>query len=294
MERILVPLDGSADSERILPAMQALVTPPSAEIALLSVLAPAPALHAEPDFSVHYGAGYTQAQEDAERYLRAIADRLSARGWAVCTLVRPGPATEAILDAAGELGASLIAMATHGRRGWARFFLSSVAEQVLRRAEVPVFLVRMAGAPPEPSYGRILVPVADMESLGILPALLPVARMKRSEVVLVHIVNESGRDDRPFPYDAFDRAEDALRRAKIDHRRVVRKGETAAAAIRAVGRDEHAGMIAMATHGRRGWARWMDGSVAEDVLRDVCVPMLVARARTPAVAREALRPAAAA
>ena len=48
---------------------------------------------------------------------------------------------DAILRAASDYGADLIAIGTHGRRGLRRVLEGSVAEEVIRRARVPVFVV---------------------------------------------------------------------------------------------------------------------------------------------------------
>ena len=50
--------------------------------------------------------------------------------------------TEAILEEAKTGGHDLIALATHGRSGLARILLGSVADKVLRRADVPVLVYR--------------------------------------------------------------------------------------------------------------------------------------------------------
>jgi len=48
----------------------------------------------------------------------------------------------AIVDEAEAAGADLIALGTHGRRGFEKLLLGSVAEGVARRARVPVLLIR--------------------------------------------------------------------------------------------------------------------------------------------------------
>jgi len=84
--------------------------------------------------------------QEADAYLGTIADRLSATGLRVLTTVRVGdPATE-ILAGARECDADLIAMTTHGRSALGRLLSGAVAEAVLRRAHVPVFIVRAAEA----------------------------------------------------------------------------------------------------------------------------------------------------
>jgi nucleotide-binding universal stress UspA family protein len=71
---------------------------------------------------------------------------LSTTGLTVLTSVRVGdPATE-IRAGAHECEVDLIAMTTHGRTALGRLMFGSVAEAVLRRAHVPVFVVRATEA----------------------------------------------------------------------------------------------------------------------------------------------------
>lgn len=81
----------------------------------------------------------------AYRELVAIAVPLRERGLAVETLARatePGSPAVAILRMAEELDADVIVLGTHGRTGFAHLLLGSVAEQIIRRAHVPVVTVR--------------------------------------------------------------------------------------------------------------------------------------------------------
>jgi nucleotide-binding universal stress UspA family protein len=81
-------------------------------------------------------------QRDAHDQLSALAQDFLGKGIDVRYRVDVGPPVDAILEAAGEEGATMIVMGTHGRRGLTRFFLGSVAEQVIRRAPCPVLTVR--------------------------------------------------------------------------------------------------------------------------------------------------------
>ena len=58
--------------------------------------------------------------------------------------VREGDPADEILEAAAAIGARMIAMGTHGRRGLSHVLLGSVAEQVVRRSRVPVLTVRVS------------------------------------------------------------------------------------------------------------------------------------------------------
>lgn len=136
IDGILVPLDGSACAEKILPAVEKLAEDLKAGIVLLRVA-----------YALTFpGADPTDAQikavREAEEYLERIAGRLAARGFRVETHVRYGHEAEEILAHAGERDLDLIALTTHGRSGVRRFLLGSVAEKVLRHSPKPVFLVR--------------------------------------------------------------------------------------------------------------------------------------------------------
>jgi nucleotide-binding universal stress UspA family protein len=60
-------------------------------------------------------------------------------------LLKTGDARDMIDEAAKELGADLIVMGTHGRRGVSRALLGSVAEMIVRTAPCPVLTIRSPG-----------------------------------------------------------------------------------------------------------------------------------------------------
>ncbi|RMF93751.1 MAG: universal stress protein [Nitrospinota bacterium] len=135
-ETILVPLDGSAVAEAILPEVEKLAAAFHSRISLLRVAY----AHTIP------GVDPTEAQvavvEEAESYLQEIAERLKEKGFSVDTHVRYGDGAEEILDHAMHNDIDLVAMSTHGRSGVKRWVLGSVAEKVLRHSAKPIFLVR--------------------------------------------------------------------------------------------------------------------------------------------------------
>jgi nucleotide-binding universal stress UspA family protein len=82
--------------------------------------------------------------EQAEGYLRPVAERLCEQGLSPEMEVRFGNPGEEILKAASEYGSDIIAMATRSRRGVARLVFGSVADQVLRESHVPLLLITAA------------------------------------------------------------------------------------------------------------------------------------------------------
>jgi nucleotide-binding universal stress UspA family protein len=78
--------------------------------------------------------------------MRMAYEKLREGGVTAEPLVKQGDAASQILETCREKGADLIAMTTHGRSGVPRWLLGSVAEKVLRAANVPLLVVRPAKA----------------------------------------------------------------------------------------------------------------------------------------------------
>jgi nucleotide-binding universal stress UspA family protein len=93
------------------------------------------------------------ARAEAQRYLAHFAEPLAR--WPVKATVSDVIPADAILDASRRH--DLIVMGTHGRRGPARWWAGSVAERVVREAEVPVLVVRDGGLNAEEVFARVSV-----------------------------------------------------------------------------------------------------------------------------------------
>lgn len=77
----------------------------------------------------------------AQKALDDLSKRYDGRKVPVTTILKQGDAREVILAEAKDLGADLIVIGTHGRRGIARALIGSVAESVVRTSPVPVLTV---------------------------------------------------------------------------------------------------------------------------------------------------------
>ncbi len=144
-KRALVPLDGSAVAEAIIPFILDIAGPLDMEVDLLRVVEPLAPMVIEG--SRHVEVEDIEARRtDAEEYLAPIAVELRNKGVKVESRVRRGNPAEEIVAAARETGADLIAMSTHGRGGLGRLVFGSVAQAVLRHVDMPVFLMRATEA----------------------------------------------------------------------------------------------------------------------------------------------------
>lgn len=152
-KRVVVPLDGSPLAEGMLRFVVDIAGPLDLEVVLLRVIRVLPRPVTEGvRSSVLENVEYSPA--DALEYLDPLAAELRRRGIRVQTKVRRGEPVEEIVDCAREVDADLIAMTTHGRSGLGRWLFGSVAEAVLREAEIPVFLMRMTEAQVEAGLAR--------------------------------------------------------------------------------------------------------------------------------------------
>ena len=140
-KRVLVPLDGSQLSENVLPFLTEIAGPLDMTIMLLRVLEPVQQTLVDGGPGIPVDDLQSRRRVAAE-YLAPLAAGLRARGIDTAAIVRVGRAEDEILAAARDDRADLIAMSTHGRSGLGRLLFGSVAEQVLRHADVPVFLMR--------------------------------------------------------------------------------------------------------------------------------------------------------
>jgi nucleotide-binding universal stress UspA family protein len=148
-QHILVPLDGSALAEGVLPVARALARAEAARITLLSVLIPQPL--AVPALSTANTAELVMTPIDPieelrsrREYLDLMAHGIEEPGVSLRTevLLDGSSPALAILDYAKRNRADLIALSTRGRGGVRRLLLGSVADKVLRAGEMPVLLFR--------------------------------------------------------------------------------------------------------------------------------------------------------
>jgi nucleotide-binding universal stress UspA family protein len=167
-KRALVPLDGSPVAESIIPFVLQIAGPLDMSVTLLRVVEPISPIVGDGTQAVIVD-DVQERTRDAEEYLAPLAAVLRARGVNTSWVVRRGRPDKEILAAAQDAAADLIAMSTHGRSGLGRLLFGSVAEQVLRHAAVPVFMMRETEA-------RLATKAAqDVQHFGV-----PVGRGRRT------------------------------------------------------------------------------------------------------------------
>ena len=143
LKKIVCPTDFSEPADEGLKIARELATQFSAEILLVHVVVPIPAMHggAAPT-GFHIPAVLEELEGSARNSLAEIRrEKLPAEIKARTFVILGRPAHEIVALAEREM-ADIIVIATQGESGWQRFVFGSVAEKVVRHADCPVLTIR--------------------------------------------------------------------------------------------------------------------------------------------------------
>lgn len=299
--KILVPLDRSALAEQAVGQAAAIARAEHSTIDLVLVHEPFP-------FAGYIDYPWAAEESSYElKYLEAIAAEIKSGAGvsATCAVLRGAPA-EMICRRAADGGADLIVMTSHGRTGFSRSWLGSVADAVMRHVSIPVLVLRperpaMHRGGAVPRIARILVPVdGSTTSSSILPAAAELAKAAHATLSLLKVVpvvpillpydpalpistlplipdtvaTQRLADESAMQVEEMARNLHDETGLSVEGRVVV--GESTAKSIVDFAVAHHMDVIAMATHGR-GASRLLLGSVADKVLRSSGLPILLQR-----------------
>lgn len=276
MKRILVPTDGSPESERAVPIAQQIAAAQGAEILLVRVIQPViwelQGVEAPADPEV-YETLLRSIEEQARAELEELRSRLESRSMNTRALALRGFAASALLDCEQEERPDLLVMATHGRTGLARFALGSVADRLVREGTVPVLLVRRS-TPTTAVLKRAVVMLDGSERAErALPLVEELAGKPLEAITLFQAVPRP--EDRKAAEEYLAHVADRLSCPGAAIKTLVEVGDPRRAGER-IARDHD--LVVLATHGRGGFDRLRHGSVAEAIVREVDTPTLLVRA----------------
>lgn len=269
IRRILVPLDGSEAAERAVAWAKQYALPDKAQVILLQVLHPEVPLEGRP---------FRAGTADSRRYLQGVERELNFAGIPTRILLRNEPVAQTIADTARREDCDLIIMTSRGASPVLRWLIGGVTQQVLRLASIPILVIRKS--PPSAArfkLRRILVPL-DGSTLAesVLPWSQDFARHHRASLVLVHVRRPEptarGRELARRTIQALTRHATELRGLGIPSSVMIKQGDAAAEILDA---SRSGDMILMTTHGYGGIKRLVLGSVAEKIITQAAVPVLI-------------------
>lgn len=166
--RILVPLDGSEQSESIIPLAARLARAAGGTLVFVRVIIPPPPMAG---YSIvqeipHQPSAYEREVTQAEQYLShhvAFTFANELIGIHIEMYVDAGAPASAIFSAARLEQVDLIVMCSHGEKGLKRWVFGSVAQQAVRHSPVPVLVLNESQT--------TIPPLAETDPLRVLVAL---------------------------------------------------------------------------------------------------------------------------
>jgi nucleotide-binding universal stress UspA family protein len=285
---LLVPLDLTPASDRILARVALLPLAPRARVTLLHVVPSSLPPHAQ-----------RQAKRDAKKALAEEALHLGSslpREVSIVPIVSVGAAASEIAARSAETNAEMIVMGRTGGRSLRDTLLGSTAERILRRTQLPVLVVRR---PARTAYHRPAVALDFDEAAGAaLAQFLEVVPPPRPRVIVIHaydplyhrhiypsLLDEDATEYRDhFKHEAVREIRKLLAKA-LAHANVrsedaptwmthVRHGSPTTIITKAT-KTADSDLLVLGTHGHAGVAYVFLGTVAGEVLREVSCDVLV-------------------
>lgn len=313
---VLVPLDGSQFSEHALPLALDVARKSGATLRLTHVRAPVFVTYSETPLFLESELDARFAEREISRwqgYLDGVAGRLrlAAPAVTVTTILQQGDPAETLQRDAEAAAADLVVMTTHARGALGRLWLGSVADELLRHLKTPLLLVRPASGTPDLAAHalprQIVIPLdgTPLAEQMIRPAV-ELGKLSHAGFTLLRIIKPlmvlnpspvGGASMGQMAAELVERlraVQDSLRKEAVDYLEGVARPmraeglhvltrvaleEQPAVAVLQEAEAQGAGLVALATHGRRGLSRLVLGSVADKVVRGSQLPVLLCRPR---------------
>lgn len=294
---LLIPFDGSANAEVVLPYVS-LLAAPEQQVILLQVI-PRTQSVTSPLGDVMLSAEevHRAAEEAARQDLARIAARLAtmAPDLHIEQVIETGDPWEWIAKVATRSQAHTILLASQGASAAAPGGFGSVVGHVVRTAPVPVMVVKPGNEAADAKIVARLVVAHDGSDRAaqVLPMIQALAKRLGAHVHIVAVVED---EESALPANAAAGIDPHVREeARADHLNAARSrveaagaglmreglsaswqvlsGPAAAAIIEASAAHD---VLAITSHGQSA-SRWMLGSVAERVIRESPVPVILLR-----------------
>jgi nucleotide-binding universal stress UspA family protein len=300
IRRILCPVDFSDYSRRALEHCNAIARRHRSTVTVLHVFSAAPAAAFGPG-QIAFEPYVLMTPIERDQLVadtRAFAEAAGAPGVAIEAVIREGNTAAEILGQATSMKPDLLVMGTHGRSGFERFVLGSVAEKVLRHACCPVMTVprgRPDAMPGGPGlYKQVLCPVDFSESsLHALTYAMSIAKEGAGQLTVLHVVAHEFEYEAGIEYDRRMTVEDFLAKREEALRRRLQEavadvsescsvepltthGKPWREVLR-VAAERQNDLIVMGVHGRGVADLLFFGSTTQHVVRQASCPVLTLR-----------------
>lgn len=292
IQRILVASDFSDDAETATRQAMNLARHTGADLVLAHACeledAPVDSAARSLGQSAMFHEAHKLAVEEARKQLDEIRWRLSGQGSDISDVLVDRPVHEGVCTAAEEMEVDLVVVGSHGRTGFKRFLMGSVAEKIARSCRSNVLVARNdAGAG---GFRRVAVPtdfsatseraIETALSLAADGAVISLIHSWRMPIYSDHAgphwpVSDIGRQLEEHATERLESLRERYQRTRVEVVAELLRGPPGVA-IRNWLDDSETELVVMGSRGKKGVKRFLLGSVAEATIRHApCSVMVV-------------------
>jgi nucleotide-binding universal stress UspA family protein len=296
INHILVPLDGSALAECVLPYVSAIAQAFYARITLLHIVA-------LPDLGRGKQAidslDWHLRRREAQAYLDRISSQLRNVDLRVDQRILDGAAAQGVIDFAQNTDVDLVALSTHGQSGLSGWNISSVVQKIILRSFKSILLVRAYQSGvidfAKIHYKRLFVGLdCSTRAEYILPVAIRLAQSFGAQLVLGTVIQKpelvyrlrlSEDDvelatrlaDRNYRMacDYFERLHARLSLLGIDLQSRLIVSDNTTTSLHDMVEHEDPDLVMLVAHGHSGERRWPYGSIATSFMTHGTTTLMV-------------------
>jgi len=296
INHILVPLDGSALAECVLPHVMAIAPVTNARVILAHVMEHT---HHEGRTPAVDPVDWHLQKRELEMYLEQIADQLRKSGLSVEHTIIEGNPAESVIEFARNNNIDLIALSTHGRSGLSGWNVSSVVHKILMRSYKSTLLVRAYQSGVTGSsgvhYKRLFIGLdCSPRAEYILPVAMNLAKYYNSEVILgtviqkpqtVHrfplseengeLINQIVEQNRQAASHYIDQLYAQFSQTGLELMSNIAVGDNVVAILHNMVEEANADLVLLVAHGHSGERRWPYGSVTSSFIAYGNTPLMI-------------------
>lgn len=299
-DHILVPLDGSALAECVMPHVVAVARAFGSQVTLLQVLeraqAASPVRFVDP-------LGWYMSGAETKAYLDKWTFRLREAGLRAESVILEGQAADRIIEYARESGVGLLILSSHGRSGLSGWNVSSIVMKIILRVYLPVMIVRAYQPVAEDlmglRYHRLLVPLdSSRRAECVLSLATTLAQRHEAELLLVHVVTRPQMPRRASPtQEDIELANQVVERNRAEAARYLEQvqswlvdvsaetrlivSDNVAATLHDFVEQEGVDLVVLSAHGYSGGTKWPYGSLVTNFIGYGTTPLLIVQDLSP-------------
>ena len=293
---ILIPLDGSALAEGVLPHAIALGKVFNSQITLIHVIEP---ITPWGRTGVIDPLEWQIIKTEAQNYLKTKSDQVKSFYDAIDYIVTEGQPAEKIIETGAELGVDLIALSSHGKSGLSEWNISSVVQKIIMRSKKSILLVRAYHLPLQDArsftYKHLMVPLdCSQRAEFVLQMAAHLTNYFRANLLLTHIMQKpeiscrmpASSEDQSVIDRFIQRQEQEVHRyfeqlraqmsiTGIEFHSFINSRSDIASALHEVIEHENIDLVLLTAHGHTGSSRWPYGSIATNFIVYGTTPLLI-------------------